>query len=268
MEDRIRRAIDVYGATYFKFDYLAWVDCGGAEPTDMYDYHDEFVAMLDRLIETYPGVTFSIDETNDYRMFPFESVARGPSWFQNGKPLMSQLLHNQWNLAPFVPGYSLGQHAASNNAERAAKGVDAVMAVTLGEHITFWNAIDTQFTPAERAQLRRWTDFYKANRDTLATFTYPLLADPLTGGWTALQPWNIDDQSGWVLAYRQDAEADTASIALRGIVGSSTYSLVRHDPATGATSSLGTATAAELRAGIDVTIDQTSGYALIRLERL
>ena len=42
--------------------------------------------MLDRLQAKYPDVTFQIDETNDYRLFPFESVTRGPSWFQNGSP--------------------------------------------------------------------------------------------------------------------------------------------------------------------------------------
>jgi hypothetical protein len=30
IESRIRRAIDVYGARYFKFDFLAWVDCAVA----------------------------------------------------------------------------------------------------------------------------------------------------------------------------------------------------------------------------------------------
>jgi len=267
-EERIRRAIEVYGARYFKFDFLAWVDCAGAEPTDMYGYHDEFVAMLDRLQRSYPDVTFSIDETNDYRLFPFESVARGPSWFQNGKPSTSQLLHNIWNLAPYVPGFSLGQHAASNNTERAQKGVDAVMAVALGSHITFWNAIDTQITPAERAQIKRWTDFYKAHRDTIATFTFPLLEDPLDDGWTALQPWNHDEQSGWLLAYRQGDPDDTATIPLRGIMPGNSYALTLHDPADGSVTSLGMRTAEQLRTGLEVTIDAQHGYALIRIEQV
>ena len=39
-----------------------------------------------------------------------ESVSRGPSWFQNGTPSTDHLLHNIWNLSPWVPAYSLGQH--------------------------------------------------------------------------------------------------------------------------------------------------------------
>ena len=73
-----------YGARYFKFDFLVWLDCVGVAPVDMYAYREAFVAMLDRLIADHPDVTFQIDETNDYRLFPFESIARGPSWFQNG----------------------------------------------------------------------------------------------------------------------------------------------------------------------------------------
>ncbi|MGH2794398.1 MAG: hypothetical protein ACRDKG_08835, partial [Actinomycetota bacterium] len=111
IEERTLRMIEVYGARYFKFDFLVWLDCAGIEPVDMYGYHDSFVAMFDRLQAAHPEVTFQVDETNDYRMFPFESVARGPSWFQNGAPEASMLLHNIWNLAPWIPGYSLGQHA-------------------------------------------------------------------------------------------------------------------------------------------------------------
>ena len=72
--------------------------------------------MLDRLQRDHPDVTFQIDETNDYRLFPFESVARGPSWFQNGSPEPDQLLHNLWNLSPYVPAFSLGQHFLGGSA--------------------------------------------------------------------------------------------------------------------------------------------------------
>ncbi|MFN2615019.1 MAG: hypothetical protein ABR552_09440, partial [Actinomycetota bacterium] len=84
LESRIRRAIDTYGARYFKFDFLVWTDCVGAQPSDIYQYHDEFMAMRDRLETDHPEVTFQIDDTNDYRGFPFETIARGPSWFLNG----------------------------------------------------------------------------------------------------------------------------------------------------------------------------------------
>ena len=59
---------------YFKFDFLVWLDCGPGGARDLYEFHDAFVAMLDRLRADHPDVTFQIDETNDYRLFPFESV--------------------------------------------------------------------------------------------------------------------------------------------------------------------------------------------------
>jgi hypothetical protein len=263
IEERIRRAIDVYGARYFKFDFLVWADCVGIEPVDMYGYHDSFVAMMDRLQADHPEVTLEVDETNDYRLFPFESVARGPSWFQNGSPPTSELLHNLWNLAPYVPGFSLGQHALGNSDEVSTRGVDQLMAVALGSHITFWTDIDEQLTSAQRQQVKRWTDFYKAYRDDLATFTYPLLADPTAGGWTALQPWNPDAGRGFLLAYRQGGADPLQRIALRGVRGDGAFALTSYDPATGSATSLGTVSAATLRSGIDVTIAQPGGYAII-----
>jgi hypothetical protein len=268
LEGRIRREVEVYGARYFKFDFLVWADCLGIEPVDLYAYHDSFVAMLDRLQRDYPTVTIQIDETNDYRLFPFESVARGPSWFQNGSPASEQLLHNLWNLGPYIPGYSIGQAALGNRTDVAARGIDYLMAVALGSHITFWNDIDVSFTPAQRAQIKVWTDFYKANRSTLATFTYPLLADPLEKKWAALQPWDPDAGRGFLLAYRQAGTNATQTIPLRGVWGSGSFTLTTVDPAAGSETLLGTVTADELRAGIDVTIAQPYGYAIVRIDRV
>jgi hypothetical protein len=265
IEERILRMIEVYGARYFKFDFLVWSDCLGIEPVDLYSYHDSFVAMFDRLQAAHPEVTFQVDETNDYRMFPFESVARGPSWFQNGGPEASMLLHNIWNLAPWVPGFSLGQHALGRGQEIAARGVHELMAVALGSHITFWTEIDDELTAAQRADVKRWTDFYKENREALATFTYPLLAEPLDGGWTALQPWNPGAGTGFLLAYRQNAANAVQSIPLRGIRGTGSFSLTQVDPAQGASTLLGVVGADDLRAGIDVTIPNAGGYAIIRI---
>ena len=265
IEGRIRRAIDVYGARYFKFDFLVWSDCVGVSPVDIYGYHDAFVAMLDRLQASYPAVTFQIDDTNDYRLFPFETIARGPAWFQNGAPDSTQLLHNLWSLAPYVPGFAIGQKALVNGADVAARGIDYLMSVAMPSLITFMNPIDQAFTDAQRAEIKKWTDFYKANRDDLATFTYPLLADPLNKGWTALQPWNPETGRGFLLAWRQGAANATQTIVLRGIPATGTFSLTLVDPATGSETSLGTADAATLRAGISLTIPAVYGYAILRL---
>ena len=84
VEARLTDAIENWGVRYFKWDFMAWLDCAGQG--DIYTFREALLAMLDRLQAKYPDVTFQIDETNDYRLFPYESVARGPSWFQNGSP--------------------------------------------------------------------------------------------------------------------------------------------------------------------------------------
>ncbi len=136
MEGRIREAITEWQVAYFKFDFLMWVDCAGQGT--MHDYQDAFVAMLDRLKADHPGVTFQIDETNDYRLFPFASVSRGPSWFQNGTPTPDRLLHNLWDLAPWIPTESLGQHFLGGK-QYDKYPVDTLMAVALLSHPTFFS---------------------------------------------------------------------------------------------------------------------------------
>jgi hypothetical protein len=229
----------------------------------MYGYHDAFVQMLDRVLADHDDVTFEIDDTNDYRMFPFETIARGPSWYQNGGPTFTEQMHNVWKLAPFVPGYALGQRMLA----RRNLGIDTMMSAAINSHLTFSQPVDTNFTEAEQDQVARRISFYKTNRDTLATFSYPLLDDPTADSWTAMQPWNGDTHSGWLLAYRQNSEDDKHVIPLRGlgsVDGDTLFRLTQFDPATGAVTDLGTRPAQELRTlGQPVGIDNPNGYALI-----
>ena len=144
VEERLTDAIENWGVRYFKWDFMAWLDCAGQG--DIYDFREALLAMLDRLQAKYPHVTFQIDETNDYRLFPYESVARGPSWFQNGSPEYHQLLHNLWNLSPYVPAWSLGQHFLGGRAWEKHP-VATLMAAALPSHLTFFSDLRESPTP-------------------------------------------------------------------------------------------------------------------------
>jgi hypothetical protein len=219
IESRIRDAIDNWQVRYFKFDFLAWVDCAGAG--DLYDMHDAFVAMIDRLRADHPDVVFQIDETNDYRMFPFESVSRGPTWFQNGGPGTQQLLHNLWDLSPYIPTYAIGHKLFANNFR--ADGIDTAMAAALPSHMLITTDLQT-LAASDIARARTWIDWYKAHQADLGGVTYPLLADPLKNDWTALQTWDPDAGRGVLFAFRQGGADATRSIALRD-VPDGTYSI-------------------------------------------
>jgi hypothetical protein len=261
IERRIAHAIDNWGVTYFKFDFMAWTDCAGVDPATAYDYRESFVRMLDRLIAEYPKVTFQIDETNDYRLFPFESAVRGPSWYANGHPTVAQALHNLWLLSPYVPAYTIGQAVYG---QRDTLPNDYLMAAALTSHMTFFTDL-TRFSDAQVDEAARWIEIYKANRDRLATFTYPLLEDPLPGdNWTALQPWNPETGRGALLAFRQDSPIEINTIALRGVRGDGSYRFV--DAATG--EQFGEFTADELRAGITVELPQRFSAAVLLIEPL
>jgi hypothetical protein len=260
IESRIRRAITDWGVTYFKFDFIAWLDCAGQG--DLHAFRDAFVAMLDRLRADHPAVTLQIDETNDYRLFPFASTTRGPTWFQNGNPDPHVLLHNLWNLSPYVPAYAIGQHVLGGDAWKR-HDVDTLMAAALPSHISYFTDIRT--LPSDVvAQAGTWIDWYKANRGLLTGgVTYPLLADPLEKGWTALQSWNPDRGEGALLAFRQSSAETTRTIALRNVQGRRRYVLT----AAPTGERLRTVTAAQLRRGIEVEIPEQGGAQVIAIRR-
>jgi hypothetical protein len=258
IESRIRRAIDVYGARYFKFDFLAWIDC--ADGADAYRYREEFVAMVDRVRADHRDVTIQIDETNDYRLFPFESVARGPSWYANGSPRPNEALHNLWIHAPYVPGSTLGQGAMARTGE--GWSADYLGAVMLGSHVTFFRDL-TEYSEAEVAAAARWVALYKKHRSRFAGLAYPLLDDPLPGdNWTALQWWNPASGRGALAVYRQDSPDDTHAVALRGVRGSRTFQL--RDAET--SEPFGTFSAAQLRAGITIALPQRNSARVLTID--
>ena len=227
-----------------------WLDCAGNG--DIYAYNDAFVAMLDRLRRDHPEVTFQIDETNDYRLFPFESVARGPSWFQNGSPAAGPAAPQHLEPEPVGARRSRsGQHFLGG-APVGDHSVDTLMAVALLSHLTFFS--DLRELPAEVIDAAApWIDFYRRHRDLLDGVVYPLLADPLGKGWTALQSWDPERGEGALLAFRQDARRlPTQRIALRNVPPGRTFKLRRAPDGAPA----GTVTSAQLSAGIDVTVPE------------
>jgi hypothetical protein len=262
LESRIRRAVDEWGVRYFKFDFTAWLDCTGTGTVDLYAYRESFMAMLDRVLADHPRLTIQMDETNDYRLFPFEAIARGPTWYQNGSPTPSEALHANFVLAPYVPLYALGRNAL-RAGDLANYSADYQMAVALLSHFTFFNSLTS--IPADALPaIRKWTDYYKAHRADLATFAMPLLADdPLDAThWAAFQAWDVDARRGALLVYRQDSDEAVRTNKLRNLPAGR-YALYEAPDE----SSVLTYTAAQLEAGIDIAIAGKRQARVLRIER-
>jgi hypothetical protein len=262
IESRIRVAIDEWGARYFKFDFTAWLDCVGFYPVDIYGYRESFMAMLDRVIADHPDVTIQMDETNDYRLFPFEALARGPTWYQNGSPTPPEALHTNQVLAPYLPTFALGRNAL-RSGDLAKWPVDYQMAVALLSHITFFNELTT-IPAAVRPRIGTWMNYYRAHRDDFAAFTYPLLGeDPLPGtNWAAFQTWDPEKARGALLVYRQDSAETHRVIKLRN-VPAGTYRLLEAPAET----TVLIYTAEQLRAGISVPIGARNSARVFRIAR-
>jgi hypothetical protein len=88
---------------------------------------------------------------------------------------------------------------------------------------------------------------------------YPLLGDPLEQGWTALQAWDPRRGEGALMAFRQDSGEASRRIALENVPPGRTFELVSAPD--GAV--VGTATSAELEAGIDVSIPEERGARVL-----
>ena len=258
VESRIRDAIENWGVRYFKFDFMIWLDCAGAG--DLYDYHDAFLAMLDRVQRDHTEVTLQTDETNDYRLFPFETTSRGPTWFQNGKPDPGQLLHNIWNLSPYVPAFAIGQHVLGGDSWRHYP-VSTLMAAALTSHITLISDI-RQLPDSVIEQAAPWIDYYKAHRAAFTQLVYPLLEDPLAGGWTALQSWNPDAGYGALLAFRQRSPDGSRRIALENVPPGRHFDLVSAPDGAPA----GRFSSRELREGIEVELPEQDTAKVLVIE--
>jgi hypothetical protein len=254
---RIEHAITAWDVRFFKFDFLAWLDCAGQG--DLYDMNEQFVAMLDELRAAHPDVAFEIDETNDYRLFPYESVTRGPTWFQNGGPGPERVLHNVWTLSPFVPSFALG-HKLLAGAGWKEWPLDTVFASAMATQVLFTTDL-RKLDPAVLDGARPWMEWQKANRAALDGVTYPLLEDPLEMGWTALQTWDPEAGRGVLLAFRQDSSDAEQTIALRNVPPGREFTL-RAAPSGEV---VGTATSEELREGLTVRIDQPRGARVLSI---
>jgi hypothetical protein len=243
---------------FFKFDFMAWIDCPGVN--DLYEMKEAFVALLDRIQRDHPDVTLQTDETNDYRLFPFESVPRGPSWFQNGTPETKQLVHNLWLLNPYVPGFSIGQHVLGGDSYKK-ESVDTIMAAALPSYMTFWTDLRTM-PDAVVQRAATWLAFYKRFRAELSQHTYPLLDDPLKGGWTALQAWDPERAEGALIAFRESSGVSSRRIALKAVPPGRTFQLRTAPSGRPA----GIATSEQLRSGVTVRIPQAEGAAVLTVE--
>jgi hypothetical protein len=262
IESRIRIAIEQWGVRYFKFDFTAWLDCVGLYPVDIYSYRESFRAMLDRVLADHPQVTLQMDETNDYRLFPFEAIARGPTWYQNGSPEPRESLHANFVLTPFIPPYALGR-AALRSGDLEVYPIDYQMAVALLSHISFFNDL-TGIPDAAIPRIRTWMDYYRRHREYFTQLAYPLTdTDPISGdNWAAFQTWNPVRGLGALLVYRQDSAEAVQRLRLRNIADGYYRLIEAPDELHSQRYS-----AAQLRDGIDISIEARQSARVFRIER-
>jgi hypothetical protein len=219
----IDRLVKDYDVREFKFDYMTWLDCG---THDYADYEDAAYSLIHRMEVQHPNVTFEIDETNDQRMWPFESESLGPSWFDNehnhGVDRVSELLHDLWSVAPWMPTQTIGIGSYDSGSLDAGLSPNYLMPIALLSHLTFWTDF-TLLTATQRRQTAWWLHWYQAHRDGVGPMVYELTSqDPLSGkDWLVLQPWHGD--SGYVFAFRQDTTASSARVKLQGVNADASY---------------------------------------------
>jgi hypothetical protein len=223
----VNRLVRAYQVRELKFDFMAWVDCGGH---DYADYEAAFVDLVHRMQAAHPHVTFELDETNDQRAWPFESAQIGPSWFDNGHlhgndTAVAKLLHDVWDAAPWVPPQTLGvglDDGTLTGPYSGVAGVDFLFPLAMLTHVTFWTDLRT-LSPAQRAETAWWIRWYRAHRSGFGAVTYELTRrDPLGGkGWAAWQQTNGSDST--VFAFRQSGGGSGHRLRLEGLDPAASY---------------------------------------------
>jgi hypothetical protein len=166
-------------------------------------------------------------------------------------------------LARYVPLHALGRNAL-NPGHLSQYSPDYLMTVALLSHVTFFSDL-TKVPASARPVIRAWTEYYKAHRDDLAQLTYPLLAeDPLdTANWAAFQAWDPEAGRGALLVYRQDSAESARAFRLRNVPDGIYRVFEAPDD-----HPIGTATAAQLRAGLSITLPARNSARVLRIERL
>lgn len=256
----VDRLISQDGVREFKFDYVVWLDC---PPFNYLDYEDAYVGWVEQQQALHPGVTFELDETNDQRLWPFRSVALGPSWFDNGhlqgSSYPSRLLHDVYDAAPWIPPSDLGFGLYDGDLVKPYTA-NYLMPIALLGHITFWTDL-TKLTPQQLRQTAWWIKWYKANRAGLAGLVYEdSNVDPVNGtASAAFQPW--DGSSGYLFAFRQDGPAGQ-TVPLQGLGLSTSYVLT--NVRTGKV--FGTYTGATLEAGLVLTLPSDYSAEVFSIE--
>jgi len=227
----VDRMIRDWGVSYFKFDFQVWVDC---LLHDYNDYEEAFAAWVESLKAAHPEVTFSFDETNDQRMYAFESVARGPSWLDNAHAhtlpdgtrvsAPAQLLHDVWMAAPWIPPSSLGVGLFDGGTLDAGYAADFLLPIAALTHMTFWTDL-TKLSPQDRATTAWWLGWYHDHASELGALVYRLTEqDPWDGmAGAAFQPWDPVADRGFLFVFRQAGDAPIAR--LQGLAPGHRYTL-------------------------------------------
>ncbi len=240
VERRIRVAIEDWDVRFFKFDFLAWLDCAGAN--DLYGMHDAFLAMIDRLGATTRRSPSRSTRPTTTAVPVRVGLARAdlvPERRAGRQPPAAQPLEPQ-PVRPHVRDrpQAVRRERVAEPADRHGHGRGAALAHAHHHR-------PAQAPAGHRGRARPWIDWAKAHRADLDGVTYPLLADPLGKGWTALQSWDPEAGRGVLLAFRQQDAAGEATVALRNVPDGD-Y-VLREAPTDEV---VGTATAAQLRSGL------------------
>ncbi len=258
--DVVDRLVATYDVRELKFDFMAWVDC---PPHDYVDYEDAFVSLVRTFQARHPRVTFELDETNDQRSWPFESLALGPSWFDNGhlhgSTKWAKLIHDLWTAAPWIPTSSIGIGALDGTLD-GRHGIDELMAIALLSHVTFWTDL-TKLSDADAARVARWLSWYRANRAVLSDGAYELTAaDPIDDHrWAAFEPWRHG--RGVVFAFRQESPEGAQTLPLQGVRPGVLYTVT--DAGSGRL--LARQRGAQLARGLRVTLPAANGAAVLEI---
>jgi hypothetical protein len=212
-----------------------------------------------RVIADHPSVTIQIDETNDYRLFPFESVARGPSWYANGSPRPKRGAAQPVDPRALRARATLGQGAHGTDRRGLVGRLSRRGHARLARDV-----LHRSHTPlrAQIAAAARWVGDLQAHRSRFTLPAFPLLDDPLPGdNWTALQWW-----TALASAARSPSTARTPTATRASCRCAACAATAASRSATPRPARRSDLQRAQLRAGIEVALPQRNSARVLLID--
>lgn len=198
------------GFERFKIDTF---QCDGYDTLfgDLHDHYEALRRLMEELVVERPGLTFTQDSTRtnrpiydfymDYGLIFLENryMLRPPE--HNGRYHPWKTLRNLWQIAPYIPPQKLNMEIIN---DQEGYSPEYLLATVMMANPLLWESL-AAITMESKVALKAAIARYKQHQEAIySSHIIPIGDMPDGASWTGFQSHNLQTQSGYLIAYRED----------------------------------------------------------------